>query len=302
MTEFKNLMSYAGKRVVVTGAGSGMGEATAKLVQTLGAEVVAIDIRKPKLDFFDYKEVDLRDPQAIDTVVAEIAGAGPVDNLFYCAGLPPEKFPDLDVMQVNFLGLRRMSIAFSRHIKRGGAISNVSSSASLQYLANMGHVMEFIALADDYDAARVWLKKVVAEQPDWYEPYSFSKQCGVVWTMQASADITMPTGVRVNITSPGPTDTNMMPDFVAQKGQDFFDEFPKPIGRNSTADEQAWPLAFLGSDAASYISGENIFTDGGTSGGFMTGKIDPSSMIPSKEGRLEIIAASKIINADLLAD
>ncbi len=43
---FKNLFSYEGKRVVITGASSGMGEATAKLVHELGAEVVAVDIQQ----------------------------------------------------------------------------------------------------------------------------------------------------------------------------------------------------------------------------------------------------------------
>jgi len=43
-------------------------------------------------------------------------------------------------------------------------------------------------------------------------------------------------------------------------------------------------LAFLNSAAASYISGENIFTDGGRAGGLLTGSIDPSEMLPSQTG------------------
>ncbi len=73
----------------------------------------------------------------------------------------------------------------------------------------------------------------------------------------------------------------MMPHFEKQEGKAFMDNFPKPIGRNSTADEQGWPLAFLNSAAASYISGENIFTDGGCAGGLLTGSIDPSLLVPS---------------------
>jgi len=42
--------------------------------------------------------------------------------------------------------------------------------------------------------------------------------------------------------------------------------------------EQAWPPAFLNSPAASYISGENLFTDGGCAGAIMTGSIDASAM------------------------
>ncbi len=276
----QNLLDYTGRRVVVTGAASGMGEATAKLAKEQGAEVVAIDIRKPAHDFADYKEVDLRDKQAVQDVVKEIAGEGKVHNLFYCAGLPGQKFPDFDVIVVNFLSLRYMSELFVEHMGVGDAIANVSSGASLAYLANMGNVMELLAFNNDYEASFEWLKEPRRTVPDWYEPYSFSKQCSVVWTLQAAANFTMKTGVRINVTSPGPTDTAMMPTFVENQREGFFDEYPKPIeNRNSRPEEQAWPLLFLGSPAASYISGENLFTDGGTCAGMMTGVIDPTPMM-----------------------
>ena len=83
----KNLFNYAGKRVVITGASSGMGEATAHLVHGLGAEVVAVDVQPPRYDFARYLEVDLRDRAAIEQAVAELT-AERVHNLFYCAGLP----------------------------------------------------------------------------------------------------------------------------------------------------------------------------------------------------------------------
>ena len=59
------------------------------------------------------------------------------------------------------------------------------------------------------------------------------------------------------------------------------DNFPKPIGRNARAEEQAYPLVFLNSDAASYISGHNLLIDGGFLAAIMTGQIDPSSIMPS---------------------
>ena len=82
--------------------------------------------------------------------------------------------------------------------------------------------------------------------------------------------------------APGPTDTAMMPAFIEQTGAAFFERYPKPIGRNSTAPEQAWPLAFLNSDAASYISGENIYTDGGACSGVLNGSIDAAAMMPDQ--------------------
>ena len=97
--------------------------------------------------------------------------------------------------------------------------------------------------------------------------------CTILWTLRRAASLTTETGIRLNCVSPGPTDTPMMPAFIEQSGQAFFDAYPKPIGRNSTAEEQGWPLAFLNSDAASYITGENLYTDGGGCNGMMTGVI-----------------------------
>ena len=125
---------------------------------------------------------------------------------------------------------------------------------------------------EDFGAARDWVVK--HEDEDWLEAYSFSKMCTITWTLRRAATLTPETGIRLNCTSPGPTDTPMMPAFVEQSGAEFFEAYPKPIGnRNSTAEEQGWPLAFLNSDAAGYVSGENLYTDGGACNGMMLGVI-----------------------------
>ena len=128
---------------------------------------------------------------------------------------------------------------------------------------------------DDHAASREWVDK--HQHEDWFEAYSFSKMATVLYTLRRGSQLPTEHGVRLNCTSPGPTDTPMMPHFIENIGADFMNAFPKPIGRNSTSEEQAWPLAFLNSDAASYVSGENLYTDGGASGGMMTGAIQPPS-------------------------
>jgi NAD(P)-dependent dehydrogenase (short-subunit alcohol dehydrogenase family) len=104
------------------------------------------------------------------------------------------------------------------------------------------------------------------------EGYLFSKQVIIVWTMHAALDLA-PKGIRVNCTSPGPTDTPMMPSFEEYMGKEFMDAFPKPLGRNSNPQEQAHLLAFLNSDAASYITGANVYNDGGFHAGLTTGRL-----------------------------
>lgn len=272
----KNLFSYAGKRVLITGCYSGMGEATAKVVRSLGAEVVAVDIKRPSFDYQSFHEVDLRDPGAIAGLVSEVAGAGPIDRLFYCAGLPGT-FSPVDVVGVNFIGMRHTAECCVPHLPRDGAIVSISSSAGMAYQMAAEQLNPLLEIEDPV-AARSW----VEGRADQIEGYTFSKMATILWTIRRAASLTPETGIRLNCISPGPTDTPMMPAFIEVAGKSFMDNYPKPIGRNSTPEEQGWPLAFLNSDAASYVSGENLYTDGGGAGGMMTGAIQPPA--PPKLG------------------
>jgi NAD(P)-dependent dehydrogenase (short-subunit alcohol dehydrogenase family) len=272
----KNLFSYEGKRVVITGASSGMGEATAHLVHSLGAQIVAIDIQPPRYDFAEFHAVDLRDPAAIEAVV-ETVTASHVDNLFYCAGLPAGRFSALDVVTVNFIALRHMVELMAKKMTRGDAIVCVSSGAGMGYSYATEQLTPIMEMSD-FRETQAQISELAKEEG--FEPYSFSKMCSILYTLRAAATITTDSGVRVNCTSPGPTDTAMMPAFVEQSGADFMDRYPKPIGRNSTAEEQAWPLAFLNSAAASYISGENLYTDGGACNGLLNGALDVTLFMP----------------------
>jgi NAD(P)-dependent dehydrogenase (short-subunit alcohol dehydrogenase family) len=271
----QNRFRYDGTRVLICGCATGMGEATAKIVRSLGAEVVAVDVKKPSFDAAQYLEVDLRDERAIEQMVAAVAKGGRIDRLFYCAGLPGTR-PAVDVMGVNFIGLRHTAEQCVPHLPRaGGAIASISSAAGMAYLMMMEKVGGLLATQTPAEA-REWVAQHQAEP--WFEPYSFSKMCTIVWTFRRGATLTPATGIRLNCISPGPTDTPMMADFVKATSQGFMDAYPKPIGRNSTAEEQGWALAFLNSPAASYVSGENLYTDGGAGNGMMTGAIAPPAL------------------------
>ncbi|KAA0234035.1 MAG: Coniferyl-alcohol dehydrogenase [Acidimicrobiales bacterium] len=259
------MLDYRGKRVIVTGAASGMGAATAALAADLGAEVVAIDINKATDERFESRQLDLRDFGAIEDAVAEICDAGPVDRLFYSAGLPGAKFPDLDVMTVNFISMRHFAETLIPRLGAGAAIASVASAAGVY--PPMSLTAPLLGIEDPLEAQR-WVEENL-ESTGW-DSYSFSKVCTITYTLRRASDLTTDTGIRLNCISPGPTDTAMMPVFIETVGADMMAAYPRPVGRDSTAEEQAWPLLFLNSDEASYISGANLFTDGGTAGQHLT--------------------------------
>ena len=267
------IFAYTGKRVIVTGAASGMGEATARIIGELGGEVHALDVNPPRVDVAHHLHTDLRDPQSIDAAVDEIGG--PVHALFNCAGLP-QTFPPLDVMTVNFLGHRHLGERAASLMPEGSAIAAISSVGGMMWQTRIAAVNELLE-TPDLASGRAWCEA----HPDIVnEGYSFSKECIVVYTMRQSPRL-IARGIRINCISPGPTTTAMYPHFEEAMGKAYMDDFPRPIGRNSTPEEQAYALAFLNSAAASYITGTNLFTDGGFTGALNTGQLDISKMIPA---------------------
>jgi NAD(P)-dependent dehydrogenase (short-subunit alcohol dehydrogenase family) len=264
-----NGLGYEGLRVVVTGCASGMGEATARILGELGAEVVAVDVTRPTVPHAAYHETDLRDPAAIDATVAAIAAGEPVARLFNCAGIP-HTFGPLDCMLVNYVGLRYLTDELLPHIVDGGAVATISSGAGMGYLANMATVGELLAISDPHEA-RAWCE---AHPKEIREGYSFSKECLIVWTMQTAVAWGEQRRIRTNCIAPGPTDTAFMVPTVAELGRAYFDAFPYPtLGRMATATEQAWPLVLLSSEVMGVVSGTVLYSDQGMAAGFFTGTL-----------------------------
>jgi NAD(P)-dependent dehydrogenase (short-subunit alcohol dehydrogenase family) len=268
-----DLLRYDGKRTIVTGAASGMGAETARLVMERGGEVHALDIKEPAVEVTSFHRTDLSDPASIDAAVAAIGG--PVHALFNCAGLP-NTFPGQQVFAVNFLGHRHLTEQVIPLMPAGGAVCSVSSVGGMNYMSHMGELGELCAISDFHEA-KAWCE---AHDDLIADGYSTSKEALIFYTMQRSTPA-LKQGVRVNCISPGPTDTAMMPAFEEAMGKDFMAAFPKPIGRNAVAEEMAYPLLFLNSDGASYIAGHNLMVDGGFLGGVMTGQVDVSALMPS---------------------
>ena len=268
-----DFLGYKNKRVIVSGCFSGMGEATARQLVELGAEVHGLDYKETALDLASFTRVDLRDPAAIDAAIAAIGGK--VDALFNCAGLPQTAAP-LDVMKVNYAAMRRVTEQVLPLMSEGAAIASISSTAGMGWSRKIPQLMELVK-HDTYESAVNWCESNMEAVG---EGYSLSKEAIILWTMLASSKL-IKRGIRLNCTLPGPTQTPMMDHFESATEARVLNTFIQPIDRRSTPEEQAAALIFLNSDKSSYINGVALPVDGGFLGGVATGQVDLSALMPA---------------------
>ncbi|TVV76618.1 coniferyl-alcohol dehydrogenase [Sphingomonas solaris] len=266
-------LSYAGKRVVVTGCYSGIGQATARLLLDLGARVHGLDLRPNDLPLDGFTPLDLRDVASIEAAAEAVEGR--VDALFNCAGIPPGP-PPLDVMKVNFIGTRHLTELLVPRMGSGGAIANVASNGGAGWSRNVPRLLDLIG-TDSFDTAAAWFG---ANGDDVPAAYSFSKEAIIVWTLSLSSTL-IKQGIRVNCTSPGAVQTPMLDEIERVTPSELIDVMAQPIGRRSDAAEQAVPLVFLNSDAASYGNGVVLPVDGG----FLAAQAIAQRGAPASPGR-----------------
>lgn len=258
MTDKNNMdlsQHYKGKRVVVTGCHSGIGHATAALLVAAGAEVHGFDIKPVDLAHAQFAELDLRNPRSIEASASSVGA--PVDALFNCAGVS-HALPAPEVMKVNFIGTRYLTELLVPSMRPGSAVVSVSSNGGAGWPGNLALLKQLTA-TNSFDAAADWYE---ANREAAKAAYSFSKEALIVWTMQASATL-IAQGIRINCTNPGAVQTPMLEEIEAMTSAAVIDVVAQPIGRRSSAQEQARPLLFLNSAAASYVNGAVLPVDGG---------------------------------------
>lgn len=260
MLLMEDVLGYAGQSVVVTGAASGMGEATARILSDLGAEVTALDIKPTSAKVARSATIDLRDRASIEEVAASIDG--PIDGLFSCAGLPGPPFSEWDTILVNFVGARHLAEQLVPRMSEGSAISVISSSAAIGWQNHIKTVTGLLE-TDGFDGAVEWLK---ANESKWsWSGYAYSKYVIDAWVGWWYPELGRK-GIRINCINPGPTETAMMPVFQDSFGKKTLDDAIGPVGRYARPEEQAWPLVCLGSRRLSYVGGTVLWTDGGWNG------------------------------------
>ncbi|MCV7091455.1 coniferyl-alcohol dehydrogenase [Mycobacterium interjectum] len=275
MGRLDELWRYDGRRAVVTGCASGIGEHVARQLSELGGDVVGLDKRRPSFELNGFHEIDLADPDSIDRAVASIDG--PVDALFNVAGVSSGIGNPPLVVTINFLGLRHITEALVEKMPAGSSIVSVSSLAAAGYRDHLRAVAPLLNTADMRQGIE-WCQAHPDALPGG--GYQLSKEAIILYTMRKAAPLGA-RGIRINCTGPGVTETPILDQLRTAYGQGFLDDIPKPLGRVSGPDEQASVLLFLNSRAASYISGQVLWVDGGNVGAAIARELEEGAPWPA---------------------
>ena len=185
--------------------------------------------------------------------------------LFNIAGVSSGIGDPLRVVTINFLGTRHFTEALISAMPPGSSIATVSS------LAGVGVPRRTPRSPWGCWTPRRWPRESngVERNPEPVADgggYRLSKEAIILYGMANVAALGAK-GIRINCTGPGVTDTPILDQLRTAFGQEFLDSFQTPLGRVAGPDEQARVLAFLNSGAASYITGQVIWVDGGSVGG-----------------------------------
>jgi NAD(P)-dependent dehydrogenase (short-subunit alcohol dehydrogenase family) len=234
---------FTDKRALVTGAASGIGEATARLLHAEGAEVVLADLDTARLeslaaelgDRATARVLDVRDeaqvaPAAADLdVLVNVAGIGSTHD---APGTPLEVWEDVFAVNARGTFLCCKHAIPGMRTRGGGAIVNVSSVAALVGLKNRA-------------------------------AYSASKGAVVALTRALAVDH-VGDGIRVNAVCPGTVDSPWVRRLVEEVGESLDSlRARQPMGRLGTTEEIAEAIAYLASDAAAFVTGSVLVIDGG---------------------------------------
>ena len=268
----KDYFGYKGKRVVITGAASGMAQAAARMLVDLGAEIYALDVKEVTVPVKKYIKTDLLHKDAIDAAVKQIPNN--IYALFNCAGAIPPKFTNVEVTTVNFVGHRHLTERLLPKMNDGGAIAFISSQAGFNWRSKLAEIKPLLDTRS-FEEGRAWLDAHEAEVTDGYR---LSKLCICAYAKMNCKELAKRL-IRINCILPGPSQTGMMPVFTEDSvilggevigGKDLKDIIESTLaaslplcGRNAQPEEQAMPLVFLNSDMARFITGELLLVDYG---------------------------------------
>lgn len=253
--------SLKNKKIVVTGASSGIGAACCAALKFVGAIVTGMDINAPEEQAFDeFVEFDQGDSDSIDSAVGQLTVG--IDGLMNVAGVAPSaRFSPADVLRINFFGVRYLSDAILPKLKPGSSIVNMTSGTGAGWMSNIEQIKAFLAL-DDASIIPAFVERfgISNEGLGNSAAYPFSKQLLSVWTMKSAARM-RERQLRINAVAPASVDTPIVVDFLASFGEEAAQRMAA-FG-SATPAMVASASVFLLSDDARWINGAVLPVDGG---------------------------------------
>lgn len=261
-----HLHSLKNATIVVTGAASGIGRQTVTALHDAGANVIAMDRKKPDFEVYKFIPVDLSVPASIDAAVMNF-GNDPVHGLCNVAGVPGT-FPHTEISRINYLGLRHLTTSILPLMKHRGSIVNVTSVAGAGWRKHADDYLT-LAMTRTWDEGEAWIAAHPFVSVDAYSRY---KEALIVWTHAHANAWMRHHGVRMNCVSPGPVDTPILEDFKKTFGHEVVNRSISVTDGIGRPQDVAQTIIFLLSNAARWIVGAEIVVDGGLSASRVSAK------------------------------